>query len=240
MCFWAARSSLKRPLARVASSTSTRDAGLDLATAGSVVVLFFSFPLVTACCLLCSRSSSDFIWSQLASLSCSPCSCTYSVISRSQSRIALSRSSIACPLKSHLIPIQNGFVPFLLGPSRLSLHTAEIRIRLLCLLRAEFRRWLTRGLSRCSCWRPGWKWKFSRTIFRVATQARVFRKVIPFPSSVHIPGWPSGIPPSTRLPSLTLCIPVAGWRSTSPPVFRPLAYNQDPSSACLAHQGWVF
>ena len=54
VCSWAAQSRLKRPPAGGASSTSIRDSGHDLATAGSVVVLFFSFPLATACC----RSSS--------------------------------------------------------------------------------------------------------------------------------------------------------------------------------------
>ena len=43
MCSWATRSSLKRSLARGASSTSIRDSELDLATAGSVTVFFFSF-----------------------------------------------------------------------------------------------------------------------------------------------------------------------------------------------------
>ena len=52
------------------------------------------------------------------------------------------------------------------------------------------------------------------------------------------------IPQSTRLQSLTPCIrlvlPFAGWHSTVPPIFRPLAYNRGPSSSFIAHREWVF
>ena len=97
---WATRTKLKRPLDVGASSTSILDSGLDLAVDGSVVVFSFSLPLATACCLLCSRSNSDFIWSQFATLSYSLCSCSRSALSRCRSRIALSRSRIAWSLSS--------------------------------------------------------------------------------------------------------------------------------------------
>ena len=76
LCPWARRSKLKRPLDLGASSTSILDPGLDLVTDGSVVVLFFSLPFAAACCLLCSRSIYDFIWSPHATISCILYSCS--------------------------------------------------------------------------------------------------------------------------------------------------------------------
>ena len=55
---------------------------------------------------------------------------------------------------------------------------------------------------------------------------------------------PKCIPPSTWFPSLTPCIhlvlPVAGWRSTSPPVSHPLLYSRGASSACIARHVRLF
>ena len=96
ICSWATRSKLKQPLDLGASSSSILDSGLDLAVNGSVAVFsFLSLPLATSGGLRCSRSFSDFIWSQLATLSCSFCSCSRSALNRSRSRIAWSRSRIA-------------------------------------------------------------------------------------------------------------------------------------------------
>ena len=96
ICSWAMRSKLKQPLDLGASSSSILDSGLDLAVNGSVAVFsFLSLPLVTSGGLRCSRSLSDFIWSQLATLSCSFCSCSRSALNRSRSRIAWSRSRFA-------------------------------------------------------------------------------------------------------------------------------------------------
>ena len=111
-------------LASSSSSNSILDSGLDLVTADSIVVLFFSLSLATACCLLSSRSISVFIWSHFTTLSCSLCSCSLfcpqqvpvknRVVSVETRLVPLKFGLIS--IKNRLVPIQIGLVPFPLGP----------------------------------------------------------------------------------------------------------------------------